>query len=130
MTDVADSTILRHTWLNRMSQGFYRQGHDGLASLDHAGRLCFCPLGAACEVFLDLGGVLHVVEQYEVRFYEGERFALPERVRQAFGFRSARGDRNPPGDDVSISALNDRAKLSLPQIAAIVGKNLAAYFVD
>jgi hypothetical protein len=129
MHDLPDRQRLRDTWLERLETGYYEQGHVDLACRDHGGTWCFCALGAACEVFLDLGGFLLVEEEGDARIYNNERYFLPEIVRQAFGFRSYKGDRDPEGTHGSIVSLNDDVALSLPEIAALVRDNPAAYFV-
>jgi hypothetical protein len=70
--------MLREVWLGRLETCSYRQGYDVLASCDHAGEWQYCPLGDACELFLERGGILPVAEESQRRIYDGESSFLPE----------------------------------------------------
>jgi hypothetical protein len=120
MRDPLDRDALRETWLARLETGFYPQGYDALASCDHAGEWQYCPLGAACELFLERGGLLPVLVNSQLRYYDGESTFLPETVREAFGFRSVRGTRGSIDGYKSLTVANDSKDLSLPQLARLI----------
>lgn len=130
MSDPLDRDTLREAWLARLETCFYQQGYDVLASCNHAGEWQYCPLGDACELFLERGGILPVVEDSQRRIYDGESTYLPEAVRVAFGFRSVRGTRGCLGTYKSLTCANDSRDLTLPQLARLIRANYALVFED
>jgi hypothetical protein len=131
MSNPLDRSALREVWLDRLETRFYPQGYDALATCDHAGTWHYCCLGAACEVFLEHGGLLPVTAgESAERLYDGEKYFLPEAVRQAFGFRSVRGTRGGLGAHKSLTMANDGRSLTFPQIARLVRDHFHLVFED
>ena len=130
MSDPLDRDTLREVWLGRLETCSYRQGYDVLASCDHAGEWQYCPLGDACELFLERGGILPVTEESQRRIYDGESRFLPEAVRVAFGFRSVRGTRGCLGAYKSLTCANDSKDLTLPQLSRLIRANYDLVFED
>ena len=125
-----DRDALREIWLGRLETSFYPQGYGALAFCDHLGEWLFCPLGAACELFLERGGLLPVVENSQKRIYDGETMFLPEAGRLAFGFRSVRGTRACLGSYKSFTSANDSRTLTLPELARLIRSNYSQVFED
>jgi hypothetical protein len=122
---------LREVWLDRLETCFYSQGYDRLASRDHGGDWHYCYFGAACEVYLELGGLLAVTETPDDRLYNGESLFLPEAVREAFGFRSVRGIKGLLTEEYdSLTSANDSEALTFPEIARLIRSHFDRVFLD
>lgn len=116
-------------WVAALRSDRYAQGRGKLARLDpDGGPPSYCCLGVLCEVAVQAGVVVRVLDTGDVRSFDGAVNYLPEAVRawaQLPAVNPVVRDVAGDGNDVvtALSAFNDRG-VSFARIAQLIEEEL------
>ena len=107
-------------WVNALESGSYRQAKGRLRKGNS-----YCCLGIACEEFrlaTKKGKWIHLRDGLYAFRVDGQlySYALPRLVVDWLRLNSEAGYLGPVTDDKDLVCLNDKDRLSLPEIAATI----------
>ena len=101
----------RKKWFEGLRSGKYKQTAGYLSTKNEKGKWAYCCLGVACEIAMENGVELEVMEQnvdgVMVKFYNGEEAHLPDAVQTWLGFDNETGAFKKGENEESLIVHND-----------------------